>query len=99
MLKSEWLEREKQAIGEDKRYKAVMQVVESCLQDTSNLLELDDIKSIKDCFNEMEKYAEEHQENGFYYFDETESKDFVSNYLNVEKQETLSEFIDLSDFI
>ena len=99
MLKSEWLEREKQAIGEDKRYKAVMQVVESCLQDTSNLLELDDIKSIKDCFNEMEKYAEEHQENGFYYFDEDERKDFVFKYLNIEKQEVSSGFINLSDFL
>ena len=99
MLKSEWLEREKQAIGEDKRYKAVMQVVESCLQDTSNLLELDDIKSIKDCFNEMEKYAEEHQENGFYYFDKYEIKDFVFKYLNIEKQEVLGEFINLSDFL
>lgn len=99
MLKSEWLEREKQAIGEDKRYKAVMQVFESCLQNTSNLLELDDTKSIKDCFNEMEKYAEEHQENGFYYFDEYERKDFVFKYLNIEKQEVSSEFINLSDFL
>lgn len=99
MLKNEWLERERQAIGEDKRYKAVMQVVEDCLQGTSNNLEIEEIKSIKDCFNKIYDYVEEHQDNGFYYFDETESKDFVSNYLNVEKQETLSEFIDLSDFI
>ena len=99
MLKSEWLEREKQAIGEDKRYKAVMQVVEDCLQDTSNNLEIEETKSIKDCFNEMEKYAEEHQENGFYYFSKSEVEDFINKYLGIEKQEVSSEFINLSDFL
>ena len=99
MLKNEWLEREKQAIGEDKRYKAVMQVVESCLQDTSNLLELDDIKSIKDCYDNMYKYAKEHQENSFYYFSKSEVEDFINKYLGIEKQEVSSEFINLSYFL
>lgn len=100
MLKNEWLERENNVVSQSnkKAFESLYSHINGFLDSVSNSVEIDDSKSVEDCYKNMEKYAEEHQEDGCYCFTDEEEKEFVLKYLNL-KIEDKTEIINLSDFL
>ena len=101
MLKNEWLQREKEFVdNSDKKYfKALYSHINSFLQDFNNTIEIEDSKTVEDCYKKMKKYAENNRDGGSCYcFTDDEEKDFILSYLNL-KIEHETKIINLSDFI
>lgn len=99
MLKKDWLESEKQLTQNNKILSELYKLIEDSLKVTSSEFEIDEKKTVKSCYDEMEDYAEKHQENQCYCFTESETREFVKNYFEIKEQEVKTEFVNLSDFI
>ena len=74
-------------------------LIEDSLKVTSSEFDIDENKTVKSCYDEMEDYAGSHQENQCYCFTESETRDFIKSYFEIKEQEVKTEFVNLSDFI
>lgn len=104
MLKEEWLKEQKEEINkenpsvEETILIFLLKIIEECLSQTKSNFEIDNDKTVKNCYKEMEKYARKNQVSGCYCFSEEQTKEFVKNYFNIVEIEE-NKIINLSDFI
>ena len=104
MLKEEWLKEQKQEINkenpsvEENILIVLLKIIEECLSQTKSNFEIDNDKTVKNCYKKMEDYARENQVSGCYCFSEEQTKEFVKNHFNIVEIEE-NKIINLSDFI
>jgi len=100
MLKIEWLQREKQFIDNSNKrgLKGLYNHINNFLQNFNSSVEIEDSKTVEECYKKMEKYAEKHRDGNSYCFLDDEEEKFVLEYLGV-KSESETKIINLSDFL
>ena len=104
MLKEEWLKEQKEEINKDNPSIVenilieLLKIIEGCLSQTKSNFEIDNEKSVKNCYKAMEKYAKEHQVEGCYCFNEEQTKKIVRDYFGIIEIEE-SKIFNLSDFL
>lgn len=101
MLKSEFIEKQKDLVQGNDILKELLKVVEKYLP-ISNNFNIDDEKSINDLYEKMRDYANDHQVNDCYCFGEEETKKFINDYFNIKNlnfESAEHDYINLTDFI
>ncbi len=99
MLKNEFLVMMKQDLEtkHDETLNQLLLCFEEILKDYPASTEIDNSKTIEECYKSMEKYAKENAKNNSYCFTPEKTKEFIVNYLGLKTVKTA--FINLEDFI
>lgn len=88
MIKKEFLEKMKQdlQVENDMTLNALLEVFENVLSGFDSNIEIEESKSIKDCYSKMEQEASKNKIGNSYCFTPKMTEDFVLDYLNLKKQ-------------
>ena len=101
MLKNEFLKMIEQDTRTDNAdIRDLYEYTKEALRDYPDSTEIDDKKTMKECYSEMYKYAQKHQQNGGYHFGRQATYDFIRQYLGLKDKPTGGiKTINLEDFI
>lgn len=101
MIANEFLTMMEQDIATHKdreQLSAVLEVMREVLNGSS--ADIDEKKTVDECFKHMRNYAKKKQTNGCYYMDNTESRKVVAEYLGVPYGEPATTgAVSIEDFI
>ena len=88
MLKNEFLEKvNKEALDKNNNYFiAINECFKEILKTYSSDTNIDDNKSIEDCYKKMYEYADSKKVDSCYCFVPTESEKFIREYLGLKEQ-------------